>query len=119
LLIYTGLGDPAFSAKELIAWYQRLGAANGGPEATAQFSRLFLVPGMTHCGGGQSLDTFDPLAVGGGLGGARRQAPQQLIATGKAFPGRSRPICAYPAQSRYKGSGSIEDAANFECRLPG
>jgi hypothetical protein len=41
-----------------------------------------------------------------------------MIATGKAFPGRSRPLCAYPTQSRYRGSGSTEDAANFECRLP-
>jgi feruloyl esterase len=117
LLVYTGLGDPAFSAKELIAYYRRLGQANGGPEATGQFARLFLVPGMTHCSGGKSLDTFDPLqAVVDWV--EHDTAPQHLIATGKAFPGRSRPICAYPAQSRYKGTGSIEDAANFECRVP-
>jgi feruloyl esterase len=116
LLVYTGLGDPAFSAKELIAWYQRLGKANGGPETTAGFARLFLVPGMTHCSGGHSLDSFDPLqAVVDWV--ENDTTPQHMIATGRAFPGRSRPICAYPTQSRYKGSGSIEDAANFECRL--
>jgi hypothetical protein len=117
LLIYTGLGDPAFSAKELIAYYKRLGQANGGPDATAQFARLFLVPGMTHCGGGQSLDDFDPLqAVVDWV--EHDKAPQQIVATGKAFPGRSRPLCPYPKQTRYKGLGSINDAANFECRLP-
>jgi feruloyl esterase len=117
LLIYTGLSDPTFSALELIDYYQRLAAANGGLEATRDFARLFLVPGMTHCAGGRSLDDFDPLAaltrwVEEG------QAPERLIARGKAFPGRARPLCAYPQQTRYRGSGSIEAADNFECRQP-
>jgi hypothetical protein len=117
LLIYTGLSDQAFSAKELLAYYGRLGKANGGPGETAKFARLFLAPGMTHCGGGKSLDEFDPLqSVVDWV--EHDKAPDQMIATGKAFPGRSRPLCAYPTQSRYRGSGSTDDAANFECRLP-
>jgi hypothetical protein len=117
LLIYTGLGDQAFSAKELLAYYRKLGDANGGAAATAAFARVFLAPGMTHCGGGKSLDEFDPLqSVVDWV--EHDKAPDQMIATGKAFPGRSRPLCAYPTQSRYRGSGSTEDAANFECRLP-
>lgn len=116
LLIYTGLADQAFSAKELLAYFNRLTAANGGAEETAGFARLFLTPGMTHCQGGQSLDEFDPLqAVVDWVENGK--APVEMIATGKAFPGRSRPLCAYPLQTRYKGRGSIEDAANFECRL--
>jgi hypothetical protein len=43
-------------------------------------------------------------------------APMSVIATGKAFPGRSRPLCAYPKRARYKGKGDTEDANNFECR---
>jgi Tannase and feruloyl esterase len=39
-----------------------------------------------------------------------------VIATGRAFPGRSRPLCAYPKHAHYKGQGDTEDAANFECR---
>jgi feruloyl esterase len=117
LLIYTGLSDQAFSAKDLIAYYQRLGLANGGAAQTRDFARLFLTPGMTHCSGGNSLDDFDALqAVVDWV--ENNQPPEQMIATGKAFPGRSRPICAYPAEPRYKGTGSIEDAANFECRRP-
>jgi feruloyl esterase len=116
ILIYTGLSDQAFSAKELLDYYQRLGQANGGAQATAAFARVFLVPGMTHCGGGNSLDTFDPLPslvewV------EHDTAPDRMDATGKAFPGRSRPLCAYPTQSRYKGSGSTDEATNFDCRL--
>jgi Tannase and feruloyl esterase len=117
MLMYTGLADNAFSAKQLVNYYEKLAAANGGATATADFARLFLVPNMMHCGGGQALDTFDPLAALVDWV-EHDKAPTQMISTGKAFPDRSRPICAYPAQSRYKGSGSIEDASNFECKLP-
>jgi hypothetical protein len=114
LLIYTGLADQAFSARELVAYFRRLGSANGGAQATAAFARMFLVPGMTHCGGGQSLDTFDPLqAVVDWV--EQGKAPVQMTATGRAFPGRSRPVCAYPLHSQYSGKGSIDDAANFAC----
>ena len=44
------------------------------------------------------------------------QAPSSVTATGRAFPGRSRPLCAYPAHAQYTGQGNMEDAANFECR---
>jgi len=115
MLMYIGVADPSANAKEVIVYYQRLRQANGGSAATADFARLFLVPGMTHCRGGRSLDDFDPLqALVDWV--EQDKAPDLMVATGKAFPGRSRPICAYPAQSRYIGTGSIEDAANFTCR---
>ena len=117
LLIYTGQSDPAFSAKTLLNYYNRLAANNGGAAATADFARVFIVPGMTHCGGGKSLDQFDPLqAVVDWV--EKGSAPVALVTTGSAFPGRSRPVCAWPLQSRYKGAGSTEDAANFSCRAP-
>jgi Tannase and feruloyl esterase len=72
---------------------------------------------MMHCGGGQALDTFDPLAALVDWV-EKDKAPEQMISTGRAFPGRSRPICPFPKQSRYMGVGSIEDASNFECRVP-
>jgi Tannase and feruloyl esterase len=70
---------------------------------------------MNHCFGGPVLDTFDDLAaiedwVEKGV------APDRLIAKGREFPGRSRPLCPYPETPHYKGSGSTEDAANFVCR---
>jgi hypothetical protein len=83
-----------------------------------EWSRLFLVPGMGHCAGGSAaldhFDLLDPLVNWVELG----RAPQAVLATGKAFPGRSRPLCAYPRHAHYKGSGDSENAANFECRLP-
>jgi hypothetical protein len=43
-------------------------------------------------------------------------APKSVVATGRAFPGRSRPLCPYPQHAHYKGQGNTEDANNFECR---
>jgi hypothetical protein len=116
LLVYTGLADPAFSAKTLVDWFGRMQRANGGAAAQS-FARLFLVPGMLHCRGGMALDDFDPLgAVVDWVEHGR--APERLIVTGSAFPGRSRPLCAWPAQAHYRGTGVTQDAASFECRQP-
>jgi feruloyl esterase len=109
------MSDPWFSALDTIDYYQRLAPANGGADTVRDWSRLFLVPGAGHCGGGPSLDTFDALSamvqwVEQG------SAPDSLKATGRAFPGRSRPLCAYPQHAQYKGQGNPEDAASFECR---
>jgi feruloyl esterase len=90
--------------------------ANGGPEQVRNWSRLFLSPGMGHCNGGPAtLDSFDALtAVVDWV--EKGVAPTSLTATGRAFPGRSRPLCAYPLHAHYKGQGNSEDATNFECR---
>jgi len=116
LIFYHGVSDPWFSAKDTIDYYQRLTAANGGEAKVRDWSRLFLAPGMGHCGGGSAaLDTFDLLSASVNWV-EKGQAPSSVTATGRAFPGRSRPLCAYPAHAQYKGQGNMEDAANFECR---
>jgi feruloyl esterase len=116
LIFWHGVSDPWFSALDTVDYYERLTKANGGPEQVRGWSRLFLSPGMGHCSGGPAaLDTFDALSaiVNWVENGA---APESLTATGRAFPGRSRPLCAYPLHAHYKGSGNPEDAASFECR---
>jgi hypothetical protein len=115
LIFWHGVSDPWFSALDTVDYYERMTKANGGPEQVRPWSRLFLSPGMGHCSGGPALDTFDALTaivrwVEQGV------APESVTATGRAFPGRSRPLCAYPLHAHYKGQGSTEDAANFECR---
>ena len=115
LIFWHGVSDPWFSAMDTIDYYERMTKANGGPEQVRNWSRLYLSPGMGHCSGGPSLDSFDALTaivqwVEKGV------APESLTATGRAFPGRSRPLCAYPLHAHYKGQGNPEDAANFECR---
>ena len=78
--------------------------------------RLFLLPGMDHCGGGAGCDTFDKLGpIDEWVEHGR--APERIVASklsgGKVV--RTRPICAYPLVARYKGTGSIDDAENFVC----
>ncbi len=115
LLIYGGISDPVFSADDLVDYYRRVVAANGGLAATQRFARLFLVPGMNHCGGGRALDQFDALAAMQSWV-ERGRAPDRLSASGAAFPGRTGRLCAYPAVARYRGAGDVNSAASFACR---
>jgi feruloyl esterase len=115
ILFFHGDSDPWFSALDTLGYYKSLAATNGGAEKVAEWSRMYLVPGMRHCGGGPALDQFDMLSavtdwVEKGI------APESVIATGKAFPGRSRPLCAYPKHAQYIGSGDTNDAHNFRCQ---
>jgi feruloyl esterase len=116
LMFFHGVSDPWFSALDTIDYYERMTKANGGPEQVMNWSRLYLAPGVGHCGGGPlALDTFDMLSalvdwVEKGT------APASVTATGRAFSGRSRPLCTYPQHAHYKGTGDPQDAKNFECR---
>ena len=115
LIFYHGDSDPWFSPLDTLGYYKDMAAANGGFDAVSNWSQFYFVPGMSHCGGGQALDQFDLLgAIVNWV--EKGTAPMSVIATGKAFPGRSRPLCPYPKHAHYKGQGDTEDAANFECR---
>ena len=116
LIFYHGVSDPWFSAQDTVRYYDEMTAANGGAAAVGKWSRLFLVPGMGHCGGGEAaLDRFDMLdAIERWV--EKGTAPDSVVATGPAFPGRSRPLCPFPKHAHYKGRGDPENAANFECR---
>ena len=117
LIFYHGDSDPWFSPLDTFGYYKDMSAANGGLEAVSQWSQFYFVPGMSHCGGGPGLDSFDLL--GAMVNWVEKGSPpMSVIATGKAFPGRSRPLCAYPKHAQYKGQGDPEDANNFECRSP-
>lgn len=113
LIVSQGVSDPVFSLRDTVEWYAGL---NGKQRADA-YVRLFAVPGMGHCNGGPATDRYDAFAalVNWVEHGA---APDRIAAkagTGTPWPGRSRPLCAYPATARYKGQGSLEDADNFVC----
>ncbi len=121
LLLIHGMADPIFSASEMLDYYDQLAANNGGIEATQRFARAYVVPGMNHCAGGPATDRFDSIQamvdwVENG------KAPESIAAAAAPnnawFPRRTRPLCAYPSYARYKGSGSIELAENFECTPP-
>ncbi|MBD0274167.1 MAG: tannase/feruloyl esterase family alpha/beta hydrolase, partial [Acetobacteraceae bacterium] len=117
MLVYHGNSDPVFSTEDLKAYWRDLARDNGGPDALAGWARLFLVPGMGHCGGGPALDDFDPLAAIEAWV-ERGEAPDRLAARGTAFPGRSRPLCPYPLEARHDGRGDPQSAESFVCRPP-
>ena len=115
LLFYHGASDPWFSFLDTLGYYERMSKDNGGLDQVRNWSRFYLVPGMGHCGGGPAaLDEFDLLtAIVDWV--EKGTAPDFVVATGRAFPGRSRPLCAYPKYARYKGQGDSQDASNFSC----
>jgi hypothetical protein len=112
MIVYHGLSDQAMWTGALTQWYEKLTPRDSqGPQSWA---RLFLVPGMTHCGGGQSTDQFDMLtAIQQWV--EKGQAPDRVIASGKAFPGKTRPLCPYPEVARFEG-GNPDNQESFSCR---
>ena len=88
-----------------------------GATAIADSIRLFMFPGMGHCGGGDGPNTFDAM---GSLAQwfEEGQVPNQIVASHSTngVVDRTRPICAYPKVAAYTGAGSIDDAANFVCK---
>ena len=115
IIFFHGDSDPWFSPLDTLEYYKSLAATNGGADKVAGWSRMFLVPGMAHCGGGPSLDHFDMLgAVVDWV--EKGTVPDSVIATGQSFPGRSRPLCSYPKHAQYIGNGDSQDARNFRCQ---
>jgi hypothetical protein len=115
LLFYHGLSDPWFSPLDTLGYYEKMAKDTGNGDVTS-WSRIYFVPGMGHCqGGSATLDRFDMLSavvdwVEKGV------SPDRVVATGRAFPGRSRPLCPYPQHAQYKGQGDTNDAGNFVCQ---
>lgn len=123
LIIYQPQTGGPFSPLAMVDWYEKLNLASGGSaldySRAQQYARLFMMPGAQHCGGGPSTSTIDAFTsvVQWVENGA---PPAQIIGTAPAatpWPGRTRPLCPYPAYARYNGSGSIESAANFSCAV--
>ena len=117
LLMWFGWADPALNRLMGVEYYEAV-VKKMGP-ATRDFFRLFMLPGVFHCAGGVGCDSFDRLTaltdwVENG------KAPDGLVASRmeKSKAVRTRPLCPYPQVAKYKGSGSIDDAASFTCAGP-
>ncbi len=114
LIMYFGWADPQLNPRVAVEYYDQ--ATNRMGDSTSKFFRLFMVPGMFHCGGGVGTSTFDvatPLLHWVESGDSPETIPASQVSSGKVV--RTRPLCPYPMVARYKGSGSIDDAANFSC----
>jgi feruloyl esterase len=117
LIQYHGWADPQITPLASVAYFNRVAAANGGASKVSANYRLFMAPGMGHCGGGVGPNDFDELtALEQWV--EQGKAPDMLTAShstnGKVD--RTRPLCPFPQVASYKGSGSIDDAANFVCK---
>jgi feruloyl esterase len=114
ILMYFGWADPALNPIMGIEYYEQVTAKMG--KDTPNFYRLFMVPGMFHCGGGpgpSAVDWFAPLETWVEKGEAPSTILARHVDQGKVT--RTRPLCAYPETAKYKGAGSVDDAANFTC----
>ena len=119
LIQYHGWGDPQISPGNSTQYYSRVLEVLGGKSKVDAAYRLFMVPGMGHCGGGEGPNTFDTLAALEDWV-ERGRAPDRIIAAHSANGAvdRTRPLCPFPQTAVYTGAGSINDAANFVCRAP-
>jgi feruloyl esterase len=118
LLIYHGWEDQNISPRMSVDYYEKV-QSTMGKAAVEDAVKLFMVPGMGHCGGGDGPNEFDMIAA---LEQWREQGktPTQILAS-KVSDGqvvRTRPLCPYPQVAKYKGTGSIDKAENFACSAP-
>jgi feruloyl esterase len=118
LVQYHGWSDQAVAPANSIDYYNTVVGKLGHPAVEKSY-RLFMVPGMTHCVGGEGTSTFDTLAT------LERwveqgQAPAQIRAS-RSTNGvvtRTRPLCPYPEIASYKGTGNTDEAESFVCKVP-
>jgi feruloyl esterase len=116
LLMYQGWAEPGIPPGHVVNYYAAVKAQTPGADGAV---RLFMVPGMGHCGGGDGASTFDMVAALDRwmeTGKAPDQIPASRVREGKVD--RTRPLCAYPRYARYSGTGSVDDASNFSCVMP-
>ena len=120
LIMTQGWDDPLNAQTLPIEYFNSVLAVESDLERVQRFYRLFMAPGMGHCGGGPGPNSFDTVAALRAWV-EQGQAPARIIATkyvddtpadGVAM---TRPLCPYPARAAYKGKGSTSDAANFSC----
>lgn len=119
LITYHGWSDNSIAPQASVNFYARALAATKAPASGSTWLRLYMVPGMGHCRGGEGPDTFDMMSALDAWV-ERGTLPQQIeaskITAGKVT--RTRPLCPYPQVARYKGTGSIDEAAHFACVTP-
>jgi feruloyl esterase len=113
LLLWHGFNDPGPSPLSTIDYFEAL---RSKVPASKDAVRLFLAPGVLHCGGGAGPDRFDTLSALESW--VEKGTPPATMLATKANAPISRPLCPYPQLPRYKGTGDTNDAANYSCAAP-
>lgn len=118
LIMYQGYTDTNIPPGNAITYYDSVAKTMGNAK-TSEAVRLYMAPGMNHCGGGEGPNSFDMVSALEQWV-ENKKAPDAILAShsSEGKVDRTRPLCPYPQVAKYKGSGSIDDAANFSCRLP-
>lgn len=112
LILYHGGSDSLITPFRTTWFYEELASLHGGYGSTQDSARLFMVPGMGHCGGGVAPNSFDTLqALDNWV--TKAVAPEAIVA--KATNGRTMPLCKFPEAASYSGSGDLTLAANWTC----
>jgi feruloyl esterase len=117
LLLYHGWADPGPAPANTIHYVNEVARSLGGKQD--DWMRLFLLPGVGHCGGGPGPDQADYMGTierWRESGTAPDQIPAAHVVANRVD--MTRPLCPYPALAQYKGTGSTNDAANFACKAP-
>jgi hypothetical protein len=132
LILYHGWSDSVNPPMGTVNYYQSIASKMGKREAD-DFVRLYMVPGMLHCAGGPGPNSFETqpsaqadlehsMSIAVERWVEKGTAPGKIIATKYKVDGnpasgvvRTRPLCPYPQVARYKGSGSMDEASNFNC----
>ena len=132
LILYHGWNDPAIPALNTVNYYQDV-MAKMGSSAANSFTRLYMVPGMQHCGGGPGPENFgealdatssDPqhnIRITLENWVEKGTAPSSFVVSKAAsanLPEITRPLCPYPQTAKYKGTGDPNQAGNFTCVNP-
>jgi len=125
LILFQGWDDAAITPWGTIQYYQSIERKMGSEQAH-RFVRLFMAPGMMHCGGGPGPNSFDAVASIAQWR-EKNQAPETIIAarypapaaagTAAGEPSSTRPLCAYPNVAHWTGKGSPDEAQNYVCRV--
>ncbi len=119
IIQYHGWADPQISPRSSVEYYNAVLEKMGGSAKVNDSYRLFMIPGMAHCGGGEATANFDMLTALEQWVEAKKAPdtiPASRVRDGKVD--RTRPLCPYPQVAKYKGTGSVDDAANFTCVRP-
>jgi feruloyl esterase len=118
LLMYHGWADPQVPALNSVEYFNHVVKASG-QGSIGKSIQLYMVPGMAHCAGGPGTDVFDKMAAIEQWV-TRGAAPSQIIAAHLTNYEvvRTRPLCPFGRVAHYKGTGSTDEAASFECAIP-
>jgi hypothetical protein len=116
IIHYDGWADQATGPYQTFEYYENV-LDFMGADVTEDFYKLYMIPGMNHCGGGSGC--YDFAALFNALVGWVEYGALPTAYTGtRADGGRTRPMCPYPEVARYLGDGSIDDASAFTCAEP-